>query len=157
MNWFLVLMVITVIVRGMGAGIIYDVAVLGLDTRKEIGVVAYARYARALFSGRGARTFVPIAIGGLLLTLIAAVSALVWNTSSGVRWWTCTALVTTVFAFAGTSQALPAVTKVRHVDDDEPELSALLDQFARWHTFSTFWQVISFIALVVALACYSVK
>lgn len=73
MSWFKILFVTTVVVRGVGAGIIFDVAIIGLDTRREIGVVPYARFARALFARRGRIVFVPVAIGGALLTTITAV------------------------------------------------------------------------------------
>src|SRR5215813_11522202 len=129
MDWFLALLAFTTVVRGMGAGIIYDVAVLSTPVRHDIGAVQYARYARALFAGRGAKTFVLVSIGGALLTVAVAVGAFVWTDSSGVRWWTCIALVATVLAFAGTSQALPAMTKVRHASDEDTALGALLDRF----------------------------
>jgi hypothetical protein len=83
-----------------------------------------------------------------------AVGAFLWTDSSVVRWWTCIALAATVLAFAGTTQALPALMKLRHTADDETALAQVLDRFARWHTISTVWQVVSFVALVVALADY---
>jgi hypothetical protein len=73
MDWFLALLAFTTIVRGVGAGIIYDVAVVSLSVRHDIGAVPCARYARALFAGRGAATFVPVAIGGALLSIAVAV------------------------------------------------------------------------------------
>jgi hypothetical protein len=154
MDWFLALLAFTTVVRGMGAGIIYDVAVVSTSVRHDIGAASYARYARALFAGRGKTTFVPVAIGGALLTIAVTVGAFVWTDSVGVRWWTCIALAATVLAFAGTTQALPAITKVRHTSDQDTTLAALLDRFARWHTISTVWQVVSFIALVVSLVYY---
>jgi hypothetical protein len=127
MDWFLALLAFTTIVRGVGAGIIYDVAVVSLSVRHDIGAVPYARYARALFAGRGATTFVPVAIGGALLSIAVAVGAFPWTDSSVVRWWTCIALAATVLAFAGTTQALPALMKLRHTADDETALAQVLD------------------------------
>jgi hypothetical protein len=154
MDWFLALLAFTTIVRGVGAGIIYDVAVVSLSVRHDIGAVPYARYARALFAGRGATTFAPLAIGGALLSIAVAVGPFLWTDSAVVRWWTCIALAATVLAFAGTTQALPALMTLRHTADEEAALAPVLDRFARWHTISTLWQVVSFIALVVALADY---
>lgn len=154
MDWFLALLAFTTVVRGMGAGIIHDVAVVSLPLRHDIGAIRYARYARALFAGRGAKTFPPVAIGGALLTVAVAAGAFLWTDSLGVRWWTCIALAATVLAFAGTTLALPAVAKLRHTADEEAALTPVLDRFARWHTVSTAWQVAAFVALVVALAYY---
>jgi hypothetical protein len=157
MDWFLALLALATLVRGIGAGIIYDVAVVSLSVRHDIGAVPYARYARALFAGRGTTTFAPLAIGGALLSIAVAAGAFVWTDSSGVRWWTCIALAATVLAFAGTTQALPALMKLRHTPDEETTIAPLLDRFARWHTISTVWQVAAFIALVVALASYPTR
>jgi hypothetical protein len=157
MDGFAVLLAVTLVVRGLGAGIIYDVAVVSLPVRHEIGAVPYARYARALFAGRGAKTFVAVAVGGALLTLAVVVGAFISGEPSGVRWWTCIALVATVLAFAGTTRALPAVLSLRRLPDDETALAPVLDRFARWHTISTGWQVVSFIALVVALVYHSTR
>jgi hypothetical protein len=123
MDWFLALLAFTTVVRGMGAGIIYDVAVVSLPLRHDIGAIRYARYARALFAGRGAKTFAPVAIGGALLTVAVAAGAFLWTDSLGVRWWTCIALAATVLAFAGTTLALPAVAKLRHTADEEAALT----------------------------------
>jgi hypothetical protein len=43
------------------------------------------------------------------------------------------------------------VLSLREATDDEAEISKIFDRFACWHTFSTVWQVVAFIALVVAL------
>ncbi len=153
MNLFRALLVSTVIVRGMGAGIIYDVAVIGLDTRKEIGLFPYAHFARALFERRGKKNYVPISIGGALLTILIAVFALFYHVPQRSCLWIWIALFSTCWAFVGTSQALPAIAKVRHsAEDKEAELEAALNCFARWHIFSTIWQVASFVALTIALA-----
>jgi hypothetical protein len=47
LDWFVVLLVITTVVRGMGAGIICDSALVSPPLRRQIGVVAYAHYLRA--------------------------------------------------------------------------------------------------------------
>jgi len=153
MNLSRALLVFTVIVRGMGAGIIYDVAVIGLDTRREIGILAYAHFARALFERRGKKNYVPISIGGALLTILMTIFAVLDHLSQRSCLWTWIALFSTIIAFVGTSQALPAIAEVRHsCEADEAGLAAALDRFARWHLFSTIWQVASFVALTLALA-----
>ncbi len=151
MDWFKALLIVTAIVRGMGAGMIYDVAIVGLDTRNDIGIIPYARFARSLFARRGKKTFVPISLGGALLTIVAAVLALSGSHSEALRWWLWISVGATVLAFIGTSQALPAITKVRHSADDVIQLAPALDRFAKWHSFTTLWQFVSFAAQTVAL------
>jgi hypothetical protein len=152
MDWFSILLAVTTLVRGFGAGLIYDVALVSLPVRRKIGAIPYAEYAVALFHGPGIRTYLPVSILGALLTLAVMIGAFVRREPAIVVWSTTTALITTVLAFVGTSQALPAVLSLRQAPPDEALLSKTLDRFARWHSFSTVWQLGSFIALVVAMA-----
>ena len=144
-DWFVALLATTVVVRGLGAGLIYDVALVGLPARRRIGATSYATFARANFDVNGLKTYGPISIVGLLLTITIAGWAFARADSPAVTW-------TLSFALLGTFRALPAIMSVRRAPDDPSVLSPLLDQFARWHTFSAVWQVIAFVALVVALA-----
>ena len=151
-DWFVALLAATVVVRGLGAGLIYDVALVGLPARRRIGATSYATFARANFEVNGLKTYGPISIVGLLLTITIAGWAFARADSPAVTWTLSFALFATVLAFLGTFRALPAIMSVRRAPDDPSVLSPLLDQFARWHTFSAVWQVIAFVALVVALA-----
>lgn len=152
MDWFLLMLASTTIIRGLGAGMIYDVARVSLPVQRQIGAIPYARYAVASLMGNGVRTYGPVSILGALLTIAVTVGAFVRGEPAMVRWSMVISLIATVLALVGTSRALPAVLSLRHTPDDEPLLSAILDRFARWHTFSAVWQLVSFIALVVALA-----
>lgn len=51
MTGFEVLLVATAVVRGMGAGIIYDSAVVSPRVRHRVGLPAYADYLRANLAG----------------------------------------------------------------------------------------------------------
>jgi len=152
MDWFAVLLAITIAIRGLGAGLIYDVALVSLPVRRRIGATAYARFARALFEGGGARTYAPVAILGALLTLAVAIAAMMRGEPRPVTWAAAFSVLATVIAFIGTLRALPAMLNLRQAPDDEAGLEAILDRFARWHGFSALWQVIAFLALVTALA-----
>lgn len=152
MDWFLVLLIVTTIIRGMGAGMIYDAALVSLPVRHQIGVIPYANFARANFMGNGVRTYAPVSIIGALLTIVATVFTFILQKPVIVNWSITISMIATVLAFLGTSQALPAVMSLRDSPNDESLVSQILDRFARWHTFSTLWQVVSFLALVVALA-----
>jgi len=151
-DWFLILLTVTTAVRGFGAGLIYDVALVSLPVRHTIGVIPFARYAAALFMGRGVRTYGPVSILGALLTIAVTAAAFVLDEPPVVTGSISTAMLATVLAFAGTFRALPAVISLRQAPEDEALLSQTLDRFAVWHTFSTVCQLISFIALVIALA-----
>jgi hypothetical protein len=153
MDWFLTLLASTVFVRGMGAGIIYDVALVSLSIRNDIGTVAYARYARTLFQ-RGFKHFFAVSMAGALLTVALVVSTFIGVHESVVRWSTAVALGATALAFAATARALPAVMELRRLPDDGERLAPALDRFARWHRPSTAGQVSSFVALIVALCAY---
>lgn len=152
MDWFSILLAVTTAVRGFGAGLIYDVALVSLPVRRQIGAIPYTKYAVKLFMGNGARTYGPVSILGALLTIAVTVAAFIRGEPAIVSWSIAISLIATVFAFIGTFQALPAVLSLRKAPDDEALLSGILDRFARWHTFSTVWQLVSFLALVVALA-----
>lgn len=145
------LLAVTVAVRGMGAGIIYDVALVSLPLRHQLGVVPYAKYARANFKG-GSKTFVFVSILGALLTFIVAIEAYIQGVSSVTAWAITISVISTILAFIGTSRALPAMLSLQDAPDEEVLLKKILNKFAKWHAFSTIWQVISFFALVVALA-----
>jgi len=151
MNWFSITLAITTLIRGFGAGLIYDVAIVSLPVRRRIGVIPYVRYAIANFSVRGLKTYGPVSILGAVLTIAITISAFVLSEKPIVLWSITTALIATILAFLGTFRALPAILSLRHAPEEEAMLTKLLDQFAVWHTFSTVWQIISFIALVVAM------
>jgi hypothetical protein len=151
MDWFIATLAVTAAVRGFGAGLIYDVALISLPVRWQIGAIPYTKFAVANFNV-GIRTYLPISILGAFLTIAVTIGTFVRGELAIVSWAITIALVTTVLAFIGTSQALPALLSLRQAPDDETLLSKTLDRFAQWHTFSAVWQLVSFLALVVALA-----
>ncbi len=153
MNWFLIVLTITVALRGFGAGLIYDVAIISLPVRSAIGAVPYVTYVRSVFERRGLKTYGPVSVIGALLTVAISIAAFVQDYAAVIRWSTFAAVAATVLAFAGTFVALPAVLELRKLPlDDEDALNDRLDRFAFWHGFSTLWQCLSFVALLVALA-----
>ena len=154
MDWFVTLLAVTAMVRGMGAGIIYDSAVVSPPLRKPIGVVAYAHYLRANLAGVGGKSYVTVAWAGLLLTLAATVAAFLVAGSAPVSWWTAGSLAATVVAFLGTGMALPALLGVTRSADDDDKLTPMLNRYARWYAFSAPWQALAFCASVVALAVH---
>jgi hypothetical protein len=153
---FEVLLVSTVIVRGMGAGMIYDSAVVSPRVRHRVGLPAYAGYLRANLAGLGGKSYVPVAWLGALLTITATVTAFLSDQTAAVTGWTVASLVATVLAFLGTGLALPALFRVTRTPAGEhDQLNPPLDRYARWYAFSAFWQAVAFLAAVLALAVHS--
>lgn len=153
---FEILLVATVVVRGMGAGIIYDSAVVSPRVRHHVGLPAYANYLRANLAGLGGKSYVPVAWLGALLTITATVAAFLSDQAPAVTWWTVGSLAATVLAFLGTGLALPALFRVTRTPSGEHDrLKPRLDRYARWYAFSALWQAMAFLAAVVALATYS--
>lgn len=152
MDWLVVLLATTAVVRGMGAGIIYDAAVVSPPLRNNIGVVAYAHYLRANLKGLGGKSYVTVAWAGLLLTCGATVAAFLTAGTAAVSWWTTGSLAATAVAFLGTGLALPMLFRVTRTADDPALLTPLLDRYSRWYAFSAVWQAVAFVAAVVALA-----
>ncbi len=156
MSWFEILLLATVVVRGMGAGIIYDSAVVSPRVRHRVGLPAYADYLRANLAGLGGKSYVPVAWLGALLTITATVAAFLSGHAPAVTWWTVASLVATVLAFLGTGLALPALFHVtRPPADEHDQLKRRLDRYAGWYAFSAFWQTIAFLTAVLALAAHS--
>lgn len=158
MDWFVVLLAATAIVRGMGAGIIYDSALVSPPIRRRIGITAYADYLRANLTGLGGKSYVTVAWAGALLTIGTTIAAFLTGQPAPVTWWTVGSLAATVLAFLGTGLALPALFRAtRTVDqtraaDQKGHLERLLDRYARWYAFSAVWQALAFLAAVAALA-----
>lgn len=75
MNMLFWLVVAAVVVHGLVAGISFDVATVKLPTRKRIGVIAYARFARGNDMGNGIVVYPTVAILALLLVAAATLTA----------------------------------------------------------------------------------
>lgn len=154
MDWFAVLLVVTAVVRGMGAGIIYDSALVSPPLRHRIGATPYVNYLRANLAGFGGKSYVAVAWTGALLTISATVAGFATHQPLAVTWWTAGSLIATVLAFLGTGLALPALLRVTR-NSDEQQVKPLLDRYARWYALSAVWQALAFLAAVVALAVRS--
>jgi hypothetical protein len=155
MAWFQLLAVTTALVRGLGAGIIYDSSLVSPRARHRIGLPAYAGYLRATLAGLGGRSYVAVAWLGALLTLAVTVAAPLSGQPPAVTWWSAGSLAATVLAFVGTGLALPALLRVTRMPPDRPAgLKPLLDRYARWYAFSAPWQAAAFVFSVLALVAH---
>ncbi len=71
MNMLFWLVVTAVVIHGIIAGVSFDVAAVKLPTRKRIGAIAYAHFARGNDLGNGIVVYPVIAILALLLVAAA--------------------------------------------------------------------------------------
>lgn len=149
------LVVTAVVVHGLIAGISFDVATVKLPTRKRIGVIAYARFARGNDMGNGIIVYPAVAILALLLVAAATLMAYFTHMQEAVMLPLVAACGGTAAHFLCTARAAPNMLSLRNAADDEPFLAGKLDAFATWHAYRALFQFLTFLALVWALVSIS--
>lgn len=155
MNWLFWLIVTAVVVHGLVAGISFDVALVKLPTRKRIGVIAYARFARGNDMGNGIVVYPAVAILGLVLVAAATLTAYFMHRRDTVMLPLFAACVGTIVHFLCTAKAAPNMLSLKKAPDDEPFIARKLDAFATWHAYRALFQFLTFLALVWALVAIS--
>ena len=152
-DWLDVVLATTVILRGLGAGVILGVLTITLPTLRRLGLLTYGDFTRAQYRGLGVKAYGVLTTVGAALTAAVLVLAIMWHAGAAVTWLTAWSLAATVLAFGGVARALPAMFTLWKTGDDDPHAVArLLDRFARAGTFSAIWHAIAFIFVVAALA-----
>jgi hypothetical protein len=146
------LLAIAVVVHGLIAGISFDVATVKLPTGKRIGVVAYAGFARGNDMGNGLIVYPTIAILALVLVTATTLTAYFSHIPRPVMAPLVVACGGTIAHWLCTAKAAPNMLSIRCTPDDEAVLAGKLDKFAKWHTYRTLFQFLTFVALVWALA-----
>ncbi len=93
MNVLLTLVIAATALNGIVVGASLDQSIKQLPARRRIGVIAYSTYSRASNLDNGIAWYASVGVGALLLTLGAAVVALVQgvapmsvNISRGASW-----------------------------------------------------------------------
>lgn len=137
--------------NGLLSGISFDGALVKLPTRRRIGAVAYATFARGNDLGNGLWVYPSTAISAALLTIVAMIVAYVEHASAALLVLLSIAALTSIGHFLATSRAAPIMLQVGKAPDNEALLSALLDRFARWHAVRATLQVLTFLLLLWAL------
>jgi hypothetical protein len=145
------LLVIAVIVHGLLAGISFDVATVKLPTRKFIGAIAYAGFARGNDMGNGLIVYPTIAILALAIVAATTLTAHFSQAPQSVMTPLFTACSGTVAHFLCTAKAAPKMWSLRHAPNDEALLAGKLNEFAMWHSYRALFQFLTFVALVWAL------
>jgi hypothetical protein len=151
MTLLLALIIAATALNGLLGGLSFDGALVKLPTRRRIGAVAYATFARGNDLGNGLWVYPPTAIGAALLTILATIVAYVEHASAALLVPLSIATLTSIGHFLATSRAAPIMLRVGKTPDDEALLSPLLDCFARWHALRATLQVLTFFVLLWAL------
>src|SRR5262249_21417613 len=84
MTLLLALIIAATALNGLLAGLSFDGALVKLPTRRRIGAVAYATFARGNDLGNGLLIYPSTAIGAALLTILATIVAYVDRTSTAL-------------------------------------------------------------------------
>jgi hypothetical protein len=155
MNMLFWLVVTAVVVHGLIAGISFDVATVKLPTRKRIGVIAYAQFARGNDMGNGIVVYPTIAILALLLVAAATLAAYLLQMSDALMLPLFAACGGTIAHFLCTAKAAPNMLSLRNASNDEAFLAHKLDTFATWNAYRALFQFLTFVALVWALVAIS--
>ena len=154
-NVTLVLILAATVVTGLLAGASLDKALVQLSARHRLGVIGFAAFSRANDLGNGLIAYPLFGIGAALLTIIAALAALLQNMPLALSAPLCISAVLALLHSLMTARAAPAMLSLRRLDDDEAALTNTFDHFARWHNRRTILQVLNFITLVWALVAYT--
>ncbi|HET8909518.1 MAG TPA: hypothetical protein VFN11_21385, partial [Ktedonobacterales bacterium] len=143
--------VIATAVSGLLGGFSVEIAVVKLPTRRRIGPVAYATFARGSDLGNG-RWFYPfMAISAALATLLASVVAYVERQPTTLLVPLSLATLLSIGHFIVTARAAPIMLRVSKTSNDVTLLAPLLDRFVRWHAVRATLQVLTFFVLLWAL------
>lgn len=151
MNALSWLAVFAVVVHGIVAGVSFDVATVKLPTRKRIGSVAYAQFARGNDMGNGIVVYPAVAILALLLVAATTVVAYLMRSPQSIMLPLVVACAGTLAHFLCTARAAPNMLSLRNAANDEAFLARKLDAFATWHAYRAVFQFLTFVALVWAL------
>jgi len=152
MDTFEWLLVLAVIDGGIIAGVSFDVALVKLPTRKRIGPVAYAQFARGNDLGNG-KVVYPI-LGILTLLLVFGVAVMAWAKHEPTAVTTplfAAVLCTIAHSLCTGLKAAPTMLSLAKTPDEPKILQKKLDSFAYWHGIRTVFQVAAFVVLVWAL------
>jgi hypothetical protein len=150
--WLLpVLFAVAAAFNGILAGASVDVALVKLPTRRRIGALAYADFARGNDLANGLFFYPSLAVAAALLAFASTIAAFVSPSSQAIRVLLTGASFTSVLHFVATALAAPVMLGLREAPRDEAALTRLFDRFTRRHAFRTVFQVMTFLVILAAL------
>jgi hypothetical protein len=145
------LIVVATALNGILGGFSFEIALVKLPTRRRIGAVAYAAFARGSDLGNGIWVYPTTAIFAALLTVAAVIVAYIERQPPALLLPLSIAVLTSIGHFLATSRAAPNMVRVSRTTDDDALLAPLLDRFARRHAVRATLQVLTFFVLLWAL------
>lgn len=151
MNLVLLLLGIATAINGLLAGLNVDTALVKLPTRRRIGAVAYATFARGNDLGNGLLVYPLLGIGAALLTVLTTLFAFISQGGVEVLFPLSLATLLSLLHTVATTRAAPLMLSLKNTPDDEVLLSAKLDRFAHWHAVRATLQILAFFILLWAL------
>lgn len=151
MTLLLALIVVATVLSGLLGGFGFEIALVKLPTRRRIGAVAYATFARGSDLGNGVWLYPVTAISAALVALVAATLAYVERQPPSLLAPLSLAALLSISHFLATARAAPIMLRVGKTPDDVGLLAPLLDRFARWHAVRATLQVLTFFVLLWAV------
>ena len=139
-------------IDGLLAGASLDQSIKQLPARHRIGVLAFSAYSRASDQANGIIWYAALGVGGALLTLATAISAIVVDAPANQRWPVLLAGGLSIAHSFATLRAAPINFSQREVASDEAALRDIFDRFERWQTARAALQLATFVAMLWALA-----
>lgn len=146
------MLLIITFVQGIGAGICLDVALVKLPTRRRIGTLAYAEFARGNDLHYGLRVYPFVVVGGGFLLLALTSFAYFTGQPTSILQPLLLASLCAVGYLGATLKAAPIMWSLRKGQHEESVLDHKLDRFAFWHAWRTLFQLGAFLSLLWALS-----
>ena len=140
--------------NGIAAGATLDQAIKQLPARHKIGLVAYSNYSKAADLGNGILWYVSLGISAVVLTLAAAIAALLQQITIESALPIYIAALLSLSHSIVTSQAAPMMFSQRQHAGDEVSLKAIFNRFERLNALRAIFQVLTFISLLWAVVIY---
>jgi hypothetical protein len=138
------LVILNVFLHGIIAGTSFDVALVKLPTRKRIGPIAYANFARNNDLGNGIVVYPIIGITALVLTFGTTLLAFFRDVEFAIMIPFYVSCVFTIAHSLTTAKAAPIMLSLKTTRDEESVLKKKLDKFAFWHSIRTIFQMLTF-------------
>lgn len=150
--WALIIMAAAL--NGILAGASLDQSIKQLPARLRIGALAYSRYSRAADLGNGIAWYAVLGISGAVTAVLATVATLWQGAGTANNLPLYAAAVLSIAHSLVTAQAAPTNFSQRRHENDEAALTLVFDRFARLQALRAVLQLLTFAALLWAVASY---
>jgi hypothetical protein len=150
-----ILMLAATVFTGLLAGASLDKSLVQLPVRRRLGAIAFADFSRTNDLGNGLIFYPMLGVGAALLTIVAALAAVLAGTPLAQAWPLYVAALLALLHTFTTTRAAPNMLILRQLTNhDETKSAAALDRFARWHNIRAVVILLNFVVLVWAVVTY---